>query len=146
NSILGGGRYDGLVEELGGPKIPGFGFAAGMERIVMLLPDDVPEGDEGKPHLFIATMSEQGFNRGIEICMALRRKGIRVSMATETKSLNVQMRAANRENATFVIFIGDEEIRSGAAGIKDMRSGKQRSVGLEEIESLSEGFRNVIYG
>ncbi len=141
NSILGGGRYDGLIEELGGPRMPGFGFAAGMERIIMLMPEG-KERDEDTLHIYIATTSELGFIKGIALCKALRRKGLSVSMATEMKSLNIQMRNANRENAAFVIFLGDEELKSGKAGLKDMKSGEQREILMEEIGSVFERILN----
>ncbi len=137
NSILGGGRYDGLIEELGGPRMPGFGFAAGMERIVMLMPEG-GERDEDALHVFIATHSESGFIKAVELCKTLRRIGLKVSMATEMKSLNIQMRNANRESASFVIFLGDEELKRGKAGLKDMRSGEQREIPIKELSSVFE--------
>ena len=138
SSILGGGRYDGLVKDLGGPSIPGIGFAAGMERIVMLLPEEAGCEVAGT-HIYVAAMNEDGFRRAIQICRDLRRKGLKMTMPTEMKSINSQMRAANKENASFVLFLGSDELKSGKATIKDMRTGEQRSIPFEEIDSFFDG-------
>jgi histidyl-tRNA synthetase len=140
NSILGGGRYDRLVQELGGPDIPGFGFAAGLDRIIMILPEQLAEESKSGPDLFIASIGEAGLKKGAQLCKNLRRKGIFVIMDFEGKSLQAQMRKANRESAHFVLFMGDDEIKRGQYTLRNMHSGEQKTIQDNEIERFREAF------
>ncbi len=140
NSILGGGRYDRLVQELGGPDIPGFGFAAGLDRIIMILPPKLTEESESGPDLYIASIGEAALKKGAQLCKILRRKGIFVIMDFEGKSLQAQMRKANREGAQFVLFMGDDEMRTGQYTLRNMSTGEQKTIPNKEIEHFKEAF------
>ncbi len=140
NSLLGGGRYDKLVQELGGPDIPGFGFAAGLDRIIMLLPEQSSQEEKVGPDLFIASIGDSGLKKGIQICKSLRKKGIFVILDSEGKSLHTQMRTAHREGAKFVLFIGADELKKGLYKLRNMQSGSQKEISEKEIECFQEIF------
>ncbi len=140
SSILGGGRYDRLVRELGGPDIPAFGFAAGLDRIIMILPERLVDEDKSGPELYIISLGERGLKKGAQLCKKLRRKGIFVIMDYEGKSLQAQMRKANREGAHFALFIGDEEIKSGQYTLRNMSTGEQKTIKENECERFRETF------
>lgn len=140
NSILGGGRYDKLVQELGGPDIPGFGFAAGLDRIIMLLPDKGFQDEKARPELFIAPIGDSGLKKGVQLCKLLRRKGVYVLIDSEKKSLHAQMRKANREGAQFVLFVGSDEIKKGQYKLRNMKSGDQKEISEKDIQHFQEMF------
>lgn len=132
NAVAGGGRYDGLVEQLGGPAQGCIGFGAGIERLALLI-DDQPQWQAG-PELFIAAMGEQARRWAFGQAMALRRQGRRVEMASEDKSLKAQMRRADKLGAEKVLIVGGSEMQSGQAALKDMRAeGGQREIALEGL-------------
>lgn len=126
NALLGGGRYDALVAELGGPEVPGFGFAAGVERLVMAM-GDAPGAAE-VPDLQIVALGEAGFRAAIPLARSLRAAGLSVAMAVSERPLGAQMRRAERSGARFALFVGQGEIESGRFGLKDLRSGEQIEV------------------
>ena len=128
NAVLGGGRYDGLSEEIGGPPVPGFGFAVGEDRLVMMLQGNAPHQRQA-PDLFIAALSEAGVARALPLARTVRRARKRVLLEPlPHKSLKSQMRRANDVGARFVLMIGDQELDSGELTLKRMADGAQERV------------------
>ena len=125
NAILGGGRYDGLVEELGGPALPGFGFAVGMERLLMLAGD--PPEDPGIDVALIGLGSES-LRPTLLLAARLRDAGIGCMMSLTDRPMGAQMRRADKAGARYALFVGKEELASGRFGLKDLRTGEQVSV------------------
>ena len=131
NAVAAGGRYDGLVESLGGPALPGIGFAIGLERLVLMKGEcPVPPA---VPALFIAALGPEATDRAFRLMTDLQVQGIRVEMDYQGKSLKAQMRRADKLNARYTLILGDEEIRSGQAQLKDMGDGNQVSVALDDL-------------
>jgi histidyl-tRNA synthetase len=129
NAVAGGGRYDGLVKLLGGPDHPGTGFAIGAERVVALL-EDQESVDMRSPDLFIAALGETAEKRSFNWTMALRRSGLWVEMEYGSKGLKSQMKKADRIGAKKVLIVGDDEIASGKAILRDMKTKAQKDVNL----------------
>jgi len=125
NALLGGGRYDGLTRDLGGPDVPGFGFAVGEERLVLSLPASALRADDG-PLLYIAALGEAGVDRALRVGSALRRSGRRVVFEPQPdRSLKAQMRRAHDLGAAFVLMIGESEIADGSVTVRRMADGTQ---------------------
>jgi histidyl-tRNA synthetase len=133
-TVLAGGRYDGLVEELGGPPTPAVGFAAGVERLALLL----PEAPMVKPDVAIVALGDAVLNRSLELAGQLRREGIAVVHCGEG-SAKTLFKRADRENARFVLVLGDNEIANGVVTLKIMATGKQQTMSLAEAAALVAG-------
>jgi histidyl-tRNA synthetase len=135
-AVCAGGRYDGLVETLGGPKnTPGIGFAMGMERLVLLL----QQQEKGflpseEVDLFIAGIGDHGSHRGFALAHALRAEKFKIAMDHEGRSLKSQMKQANKACARFVLIIGDAELASGKGVLRNMATEQQQEVGLAATE------------
>ena len=134
NALLGGGRYDGLVEELGGPAIPGFGFAAGMERMVLVMGQ--PAGSSAACDLLLVSLGEIGFQASIGIARTLRGRGVRVAMPLTDRPMGAQLKRAERLGARFALFVGQAELASGRFGLKNLASGEQIEVDEAGIEAV----------
>ncbi len=126
NSILGGGRYDGLVEDLGGPPVPGFGFAVGMERLLMLLPEDRTEAPECD--VLIVTLGQEGWNASVGMARRLRAAGLRVVGSLAERPMGAQLKRAAKVGARFALFVGEAELASGRFGLKNLATGEQVAV------------------
>lgn len=133
NAILGGGRYDGLVSELGGPPVPGFGFAAGIERMILLMPES--SDDSGAVDVLLVTLGEPGWRAAVGMARTLRERGIRAAMGSCERPMGSQLKRADRLGARFALFVGETEIREGRFGLKDLRTGIQETVSLSEVAS-----------
>jgi histidyl-tRNA synthetase len=140
NALLGGGRYDGLVEELGGPAIPGFGFAAGMERLVLMM--QASAGAPAAPDLLIVGLGDTGFRASIGLARTLRARGLRVAMPLTERPLGAQMKRAERLGARFALFVGEAELTRGRFGFKNLRTGEQIDVDEAGIEPVVRAERN----
>jgi histidyl-tRNA synthetase len=135
NALLGGGRYDGLIGELGGPDVPGFGFAAGEERLVMSLPASAAVPPE-TPEIFVAAVGEEGVERALLVARPLRRSGRRVVFdPLPDKSLKAQLRRANDLRARYVLILGESEVRERAVTIKTMSDGTQETIAEARVEA-----------
>jgi histidyl-tRNA synthetase len=137
STLGGGGRYDNLIEELGGKPTPAVGFAAGLERIILNLKKqklDIPALP--KPDAFIAYLEEEAKIEAIKIASELRKAGIAVIMATGDKSLRGQMRQANSLGIDYALILGKQEINKRNVMLRDMRSGEQKTIPLAEIASM----------
>jgi histidyl-tRNA synthetase len=133
NAILGGGRYDGLVQELGGPSIPGLGFAMGIERTIMLLPD-VP-GVGGGFDVALVALGSEGSRAAVAMAQRLRGKGLSVLTPVVERPMGAQLKRADKAGARFAVFVGADEIGAGKYGVKDLRTGKQESMDEAGIAS-----------
>jgi histidyl-tRNA synthetase len=127
SAVAAGGRYDGLISQLGGPAIPGIGFAMGVERVALLLGE---KDFSGRPDLFIATIGAGERAFAFRLMNGLLQKGLRVEMDYEGKSLKSQMRRADKLGARYSVVIGESEVASGRAVIKRMTDGEQVEVAL----------------
>ncbi|MFA4843569.1 MAG: histidine--tRNA ligase [Candidatus Margulisiibacteriota bacterium] len=134
NAVCGGGRYDKLVEELGGKATPAIGFALGMERVVEILKSKIlnPKSEQGI-HLFIATLGDEAKQLGVKLAAEAREKGISADTDYLGKSLKAQMKTADRLRARFVFIIGENEIEKRAALLKDMATAEQTEIKFEEL-------------
>ena len=133
SAVAAGGRYDGLVADLGGPALPGIGFALGVERVALLVGKD--EAANG-PELFIAALGGEARQRSFSLMSDLQRRGISVEMDYEGKSLKSQMRRADKLHARYVLIVGESEVAAGTAQLKNMGEGTQVEVALT-AEALS---------
>jgi histidyl-tRNA synthetase len=131
NTIAAGGRYDGLVEALGGPSTPGVGFALGIERVVALL----KQGNAAPrtPGVFIATLGEAAGRRLAPLLTALRDAGIRTETDYDRGSLKSQLRKADKLGARYTVILGDDEIARAQAVVRDMETKAQQEVALGEL-------------
>jgi histidyl-tRNA synthetase len=137
STIGGGGRYDGLIEELGGKPTPGIGFATGVERIIMNLKrQNIPITTAPSPTVFIAFLGEAARDSAVKLAGSLRKQGISVIQATGSRSLKAQLRQANSSGVRYTAIIGDDEIKAGTVQLRDMSNSEQKSVTLSELAGL----------
>ncbi len=135
-TVCGGGRYDGLVEEVGGPHTPALGFGMGLERLMLLMENqklNFPEAN--KCELYLATMSEQAKLKAASMAAALRREGMFVEFDVVGRSLKAQMKYANKIGAKFTAVLGDSELESGMVKLKNMADGEETELSLATFES-----------
>jgi len=130
SAVGAGGRYDGLVAQLDGPKLPGIGFGMGMERLALLLTEQVGASAPAGADLYIAALGPAALERGFQMAHVLRGQGVRVSMEHDGKSLKSQMKQAGRLAARYALILGDEELASGQAVLRNMGAGTQDSLAL----------------
>lgn len=136
SALAGGGRYDLLAKEIGGKQaVPAVGFAAGMERLLIALEaSDTMIPAEAGPDVYLVGLGESASSWVIGKAQALRAQGARVAFDLKGRSLKAQMRDANRTAARFVVIVGDNELESGRASIKNMVEGEQDEVALDDIQ------------
>lgn len=133
DAIAAGGRYDSLVKDLGGPDIPGTGFAIGMERLLMLLPDVQKETGEKK--VYLAHLGAEAKEKAFEIATQLRSSGVVCELDFEDKSLKSQMRRADKLGSTHLIILGEDEMKNNKAQVKDFSTKDQTEVSIDNIIS-----------
>ena len=135
------GRYDGLIEELGGPKIPGVGFGLGIERLILLL-DNLEKDINQQPSLdvFIASMGEAAEIEAFKILHDLRKAGISCEKDHVGKSIKTQFKYADKLNSRFTIVLGDDEINNQIVTVKDMSNSTQTQIKLDDIVNY---FKNL---
>ncbi len=141
SAICGGGRYDGLIEEIGGEHIPGVGFALGMERIFSALAaqgDDIEVENHLEVYIIVAGGIEESA-AAFSIANQLRQAGIATEMDYADKSFKAQMKAANRLHARYAVIIGDSEVQTQTASVKNMESGEQQAVAFADIKAYFIG-------
>ncbi len=133
SAVAAGGRYDGLVEDLGGPVIPGVGFAMGMERMVLLL--KMRETIEAaRPGVYLVWLGNAARTWLFPMVHRLRQLGVVLEMEGEKRSMNSQMRRANKLRALFVLIVGEEELKSGKGILRNMDTKEQFEVRLDKID------------
>lgn len=131
NAVAAGGRYDGLIAQLGGPDLPGIGFAMGVERLALLLGDDAIASPP--PDLFIAALGEAAARQAFIWLHQLQRAGLQADMDFSGKSLKAQMRRADKLGSRFTLVLGDDELASGQAQLKRMADGQQSPIELDQL-------------
>jgi histidyl-tRNA synthetase len=132
NAVAAGGRYDGLIQDLGGPALPGIGFAMGVERLVLL------KGGEQLPSrldCFLATLGDAAARQGFLLTHQLLRAGLQVDTDFEGKSLKAQMRRAGKLGARFTAILGGDELAAGRVQLRDMDAGSQIDIPLAELSA-----------
>lgn len=140
-TVCGGGRYDGLVDELGGQKTPSLGFGMGLERLMLLMEaQNAPFPEANVPDLFIAALGEKATLKAVEIAKDMRSEGFSAVMDLNQRSIRAQMKYADKLGAKFNIVIGDNEVETGIAKLKNMTSGEETEIALETFVS---GFYNT---
>ncbi len=138
STVCGGGRYDGLVESLGGPALSGIGFGMGLTRIVLAMRElGLDKIDTPSPDLYIAALGQSAMVKALGIVESLRREGRYAECDVVGRSLKAQMKYANKLGARYVLIVGDSEIESGVAQLRNMTDGTQSEVKLD-AKVLSE--------
>ena len=152
-TVCGGGRYDGLVEEIGGSHTPALGFGMGIERLMLLMEKQkLPFPEREKCDLYIATMGEKANLEAAKIATELRHEGFEVQFDVVGRSVKAQMKFANKLGATFTVVIGDSELESGSVKLKSMETGEETEVELSDFQStfmrevLSESLKDLDMG
>jgi len=133
NAVAGGGRYDGLIRQLGGPDHPGIGFALGMERLVALLEEDSGRESAKGPDLFLVGLGEEAGRKVFRWVDELRRAGFWAEMEYGSRGLKAQMKSADRLGAGKVLIVGENELASGRAVLRDMATKTQEEIGLDDL-------------
>jgi histidyl-tRNA synthetase len=134
DALAGGGRYDLLIEELGGKKTPSVGFAAGMERLMMILEKKGFQPEEPHPVLFIAAADETARDWALKKTMKLRSLGISTETDFLQRSLKAQMKEADRQKSKFALVVGSTELKSGKGLLKNLSDHTQHEVELEQLQ------------
>ncbi|SPF44989.1 Histidine--tRNA ligase [Syntrophobacter sp. SbD1] len=132
NAIGGGGRYNGLVRDLGGPDVAAIGFAIGMERLIMLLQQE-QQDMERAPGIFIAGLGELPRQRAFLLVQQLRGRGLEAEMDYEGRSLKSQMRRAGKSGAGYVLILGEEELMGRQIQLRDMQAKTQMVLSLDDV-------------
>jgi histidyl-tRNA synthetase len=132
NAIGGGGRYNGLVRDLGGPDVPAIGFAIGMERLIMLLQQEQREQVRA-PRVFIAGLGDRSRMKAFEIAQQLRGRGLEAEMDYEGHSLKSQMRRADKSGARYVLILGEDELNRREIQLRDMLDKTQKVLPLDNV-------------
>ena len=136
-AICGGGRYDNLISEIGGPELPSMGFGMGIERLLMSIEENGIEIPKEKfMELYVGSMNEEAKYEAIKIVNALREKEIKCECDHMERSVKAQMKYANKIEAYFTIILGEDEIQSRTAKIKRMCDGEQIQVNLDKLEEI----------
>lgn len=142
STICGGGRYDGLIAEVGGPPTPGIGFAIGMERLLLTLKEQglLPPVPENKP-VFIVALGNAAKTIAFGWQQELRRRGIYAEIDVMGRSMKGQMKAANKLGAAYTVIIGEEEMTAQTAQIRNMETKAQDSVAFDDIVAYVEAHK-----
>lgn len=134
SAIAGGGRYDGLIEEMGGNPTPAVGFATGLERLLLALEGQklLPEKQQSID-VFVVALGEAAQTAGFKLLQQLREKGLAAAMDYAGRSMKAQMKQANKVNAAYAVILGDDELTANAAQVRNMADSSQESMSLENI-------------
>ncbi|MBA7673339.1 Histidine--tRNA ligase [subsurface metagenome] len=137
STLGGGGRYDDLIEELGGKPTPALGFAVGIERIILTLKKQgVPIPTLPRPQVFLAYIGDEARDEAIKLAATLRNNGIGVIEAVGNKSLKAQLRQANNLDAKYAVIIGEQEVKDGTVILRDMTTSEQKTIPISELQGL----------
>lgn len=137
NAVAAGGRYDGLVKELGGQDTPAIGFAMGIERMILLHEKLQAEGYNKLTDVYIAYLNNDYENFAMKTALQLREKGITVEIDYNDKSLKSKLKRANKLDAKYVIIIGEEEFEKGVVKIRNMESSTESEVNMNSIDEIA---------
>lgn len=132
SAVCGGGRYDGLVEEIGGPRVPAVGFGLGMERLLLVLESVGTEIEKPRRYdLYIASVGERANERAFTLATALRRLGLCVELDHVGRSVKAQLKYADKVKAAYVLVLGDDELEAGVGVLKRMEDGREERTALD---------------
>ncbi len=131
DAVAGGGRYNGLARDLGGPDLPSIGFAIGEDRLVEILPPDFGQPEQQK--IFLAALGTAARQRALALLQDLRQQGLAAEMDFDERSLKAQMSLADRLGATYTVILGDQELAQGQATLRHMATGEQEQVPLPDL-------------
>ena len=147
STVCGGGRYDGLISQMGGPMTASLGFAMGIERLMLVLKAQNAELPEPPTcDLFIATLGEKATVKASELCATLRDEGYKAQTDICGRGLKAQMKYANKIAAKFTLVLGDTEVESDKAKLKNMSTGVETEVELSQlVEELGEEIRKILF-
>jgi histidyl-tRNA synthetase len=136
NAIGAGGRYNGLVEQIGGKDIPGIGFAGGLERLLLSMEaEELFCGEETIPTVYMVPMGEKAITASVSIISNLRNKGIAVEYNPQKTSMKAQMKAADKYKAKYAVIIGEDELDKGVVTLKNLHERTQEEVSIELLPS-----------
>ncbi|GAB4563447.1 MAG: histidine--tRNA ligase [Anaerolineae bacterium] len=136
NAVCGGGRYDGLIEQLGGPPTPGIGFGSGIERQILTMKEQGIEPPPlPKPEIFVGHVGDKPRIAAFELATLLRKEGLATLFSFGQRSLKAQLRAANRAGALYAVIVGEDELAAGVLTVRDLTAQTQETVAREEIVS-----------
>lgn len=141
NSVAAGGRYDGLVENLGGISTPATGFALGMERLIILHEKLFPDGFRNEVNAFVAHIGEQSRQKAFVLAHTLREQGMSVEIDYEVKSLKSQLKRANKLGVKYTLIIGEDELKKGTVIVRDMELSEEKEVEMENVIKIALEFR-----
>lgn len=128
-SVAGGGRYDGLISQLGGPDVPGVGFACGMERLALMMPG----AEAPRPHFHVAVLDPAAQDAALLLAEDLRAQGLAGSVGFGAGSIKSRMRLAGKSGARACLILGGDELAAGTVVVKDMDSGEQETIGRDAV-------------
>jgi len=133
-TLCGGGRYNGLVEQLGGPETPGIGFAMSIERVILAMAaEGIRFENENDLDVYVIALGEQAKDFAVKLLLDLRKNGISADKDYTDRKIKAQFKAADRLNAKYVIILGEDEIAKGTAPVKNLATGDQKEIPLEQL-------------
>lgn len=133
-TLCGGGRYNGLVEEFGGPETPGIGFALSIERLIAAMEAENVQVDfDDQLDFYIVALGDAAKDYSVKLLADLRNNGFTADRDYQDRKMKAQMKSANRLNANYVVIIGEDELEKGEVQVKNMQSGEQEEVKLSEF-------------
>jgi histidyl-tRNA synthetase len=137
SAVCGGGRYDGLVEEIGGPHTPGVGFGLGMERLLLLLENTGYQMEKPVRYdLYIASMGEAAEQKAFLLATALRKLGVKVEIDHIGRSVKAQIKYADKVGARYVLVLGEDELTKNEGKLKRMSDGEETMTALDADNML----------
>ena len=142
DALLGGGRYDSLVETLGGKPTPGIGFAAGIERILLLINEENFKQQKPIPDIYLICLEKKGIPVSLNIAKKLRLQGLNIVSDPMRRSMKSQMRDANKLRARYVAILGESELKDKTIILKKLESGKQENIKQEKIIKYFDNLTN----
>ena len=134
DALLGGGRYDKLVETLGGKSTPGIGFAAGMERFLIAMKNTVQQSEESNIDVYFVCLDETGLSTALSISNELRQAGYSLVSDPLRRSMKAQMREANKSGAKFALILGETEMETDSIVLKNLKEGKQELIQQKNVK------------
>lgn len=139
NSLGGGGRFDGLLDQLGGPDLPSTGFACGLERILLTMDAQKCTFDTAfHPFVFVVPLGDNAFDAAYQCTFALRREGIPADIAPKGRKVQKALQLADQKQATYALVLGDDEIQSGTAKLKHLQSRREIDIKLDALITTCE--------
>ncbi|MBQ8922264.1 MAG: histidine--tRNA ligase [Oscillospiraceae bacterium] len=143
-TVCGGGRYDGLIEQLGGQSVPALGFGMGLERLILTMEQQgCAFMEPGKCDVYLAPMDDQARPAALRLANALREMGVRAEFDLLGRTFKAQMKYANKINTKYLIVLGSDELEHGAGKLKNMQTGEQREIRLDTNEHFTADYTEI---